>query len=29
MNEAAIVKKLISQLDKNTAEIVKQKPRYY
>lgn len=28
LNEAAIIKKLISQLDKNTGEVVKEKPRY-
>lgn len=28
MNEAAVVKKIISQIDKNTGEVVKEKPRY-
>ena len=29
MNEAATVKKLISQIDKNTGQVIKEKPRYY
>lgn len=28
MNEAAVVKRIISQLDKTTGEVVKEKPRF-
>lgn len=28
MNEAATIKKLVSQLDKNTGEVIKEKPRF-
>jgi hypothetical protein len=28
MNEAAIIKKIVSQLDKSTGEVVKEKPRF-
>jgi elongation factor 1 alpha-like protein len=28
MNEAAIVKKLISQIDKSSGEVIKEKPRF-
>ena len=27
MNEAAVIKKIVSQLDKSTGEVVKEKPR--
>ena len=28
MNEAAVIKKIVSQLDKSTGEVVKEKPRF-
>ncbi len=28
MNEAAVIKKIISQLDKSTGDVVKEKPRF-
>ena len=28
MNEAAVIKKIVSQLDKSTGDVVKEKPRF-
>lgn len=28
MNEAGVIKKIVSQLDKSTGEVVKEKPRF-
>jgi elongation factor 1 alpha-like protein len=28
MNEAAVIKKIVSQLDKSSGEVVKEKPRF-